>query len=118
MRLDRFTNRLDEIIIFHALTRADLVQVVDIQVRRLRNLLADRHIELRLTEAATRLLAEIGYDPVYGARLLKRTIQRERQDPLALRILEGQFRDGDAVEVDAEKGTFVFKKAAVLAEAA
>jgi ATP-dependent Clp protease ATP-binding subunit ClpB len=112
-----FLNRVDEIIIFHALTRADLVQVVDIQVRRLRNLLADRHIELLLTEAAKGLLAEIGYDPVYGARPLKRTIQRELQDPLALRILEGQFRDGDAVEVGAEKGAFVFKKAEMLVEA-
>jgi ATP-dependent Clp protease ATP-binding subunit ClpB len=112
-----FLNRVDEIIIFHTLTRADLVQVVDIQVRRLRNLLADRHIELLLTEAAKGLLAEIGYDPVYGARPLKRTIQRELQDPLALRILEGQFRDGDAVEVGAEKGGFVFKKAEMLVEA-
>jgi ATP-dependent Clp protease ATP-binding subunit ClpB len=113
-----FLNRIDETIIFHALTRSDLVQVVEIQVRRLQRLLASRHIELRLTEAAKRLLAEIGYDPVYGARPLKRAIQRELQDPLAMRILEGQFHDGDTVEVDAENGTFAFKKAELVTAAA
>jgi ATP-dependent Clp protease ATP-binding subunit ClpB len=105
-----FLNRVDEVIIFHALTMEDLLQIVDIQLRRLRALLAERGIGLELTEAAKRLLAEKGYDPVYGARPLKRTIQRELQDPLALRILEGEFRDGEAVIADVRDGELVFEK--------
>jgi ATP-dependent Clp protease ATP-binding subunit ClpB len=88
----------------------DLLQIVDIQLRRLRALLAERGIGLELTEAARRLLAEKGYDPVYGARPLKRTIQRELQDPLALRILEGEFRDGEAVIADVRDGELAFAK--------
>jgi ATP-dependent Clp protease ATP-binding subunit ClpB len=105
-----FLNRVDEIIIFHALSKEDLVHIVEIQVGRLRQLLEERHIQLHLTEAAVRLLAELGYDPVYGARPLKRTIQRELQDPLARHILEGDFLDGDSVEVDAQDSGFVFEK--------
>ncbi|HID85838.1 MAG TPA: type VI secretion system ATPase TssH, partial [Anaerolineae bacterium] len=88
----------------------DLLQIVDIQLRRLRALLAERGIELELTEAAKRLLAEEGYDPVYGARPLKRVIQRRIQDPLAMKLLRGEFLEGDTVLVDAEAGELVFRK--------
>ena len=105
-----FLNRVDEVIIFHALTMEDLLQIVDIQLRRLRALLAERGIELKLTEAAKRLLAEEGYDPVYGARPLKRTIQRRLQDPLAMKILQGEFKEGDTVRVDVRGGELVFEQ--------
>jgi len=105
-----FLNRVDEIIVFHSLTMEDLVQIVDIQLRRLRALLAERNIGLELTEAARRLLAEKGYDPVYGARPLKRTIQRELQDPLALKILQGEFKDGETALVDVGDGELTFGK--------
>jgi ATP-dependent Clp protease ATP-binding subunit ClpB len=105
-----FLNRVDEVIIFHALTMEDLLQIVEIQLRRLRALLAERDIGLELTEAAKRLLAEKGYDPVYGARPLKRTIQRELQDPLAMKILQGEFREGDTVIVDVRDDELVFTK--------
>ena len=105
-----FLNRVDETIIFHALSKDNLIHIVDIQVRRLQQLLADRHIQIRLTEAAKRLLADLGYDPVYGARPLKRVIQSELQDPLARHILEGEFKDGDTVEIDVQDSDFVFRK--------
>ncbi len=105
-----FLNRVDEVIVFHSLTMEDLAQIVDIQLHRLQGLLAERNIELDLTEAAKRLLAEKGYDPVYGARPLKRTIQRELQDPLALKILEGEFKDGDTAIVDVRNGELAFEK--------
>ena len=105
-----FLNRVDEIIIFHTLSKEDLIHIVDIQVKRLQQLLADRHIQIHLTEAAKRLLADLGYDPVYGARPLKRTIQRELQDPLARHILKGDFKDGDTVEIDVQDSAFVFRK--------
>ena len=105
-----FLNRVDEVIIFHALSMEDLLQIVDIQLRRLRALLAERDIGLELTEAAKRLLAEEGYDPVYGARPLKRVIQRRIQDPLAMKILEGEFMEGDTVLVDVEAGDLVFRR--------
>jgi ATP-dependent Clp protease ATP-binding subunit ClpB len=94
-----FLNRLDEILLFRRLSRADMVGVVDIQLDRLRRMLADRKITLQLDEAAKAWLAEAGYDPVYGARPLKRTIQRELQNPLASAILEGRIKDGDTVRV-------------------
>ncbi len=105
-----FLNRIDEIIIFRPLTKEHLVQIVDIQLRRLQKLLDARQIELKLTDAAKRYLAEKGYDPVFGARPLKRTIQREVQDPLALKILQGEFQDGDVVLVDVRDGELVFTK--------
>jgi ATP-dependent Clp protease ATP-binding subunit ClpB len=107
-----FLNRIDEIIIFHGLTKEHLKQIVDIQVRRLRGLLAERRLEIELTDAAKALLAEEGYDPAYGARPLKRVIQRQVQDPLALRLLQGEFREGDLVQVDALDGRLTFKRAA------
>src|SRR5690349_1745590 len=94
-----FLNRLDEILLFRRLSRADMVGVVDIQLERLRRMLADRKITLQLDDAAKAWLAEAGYDPVYGARPLKRVIQRELQNPLASAILEGRVKDGDTVRV-------------------
>jgi ATP-dependent Clp protease ATP-binding subunit ClpB len=105
-----FLNRLDEIVIFHSLTREHLIQIVDIQLRRLRGLLADRKIEIELSDAAVRKLARDGYDPAYGARPLKRVIQRELQDPLALAILEGRFGEGDRVYVDVRDDQIVFSQ--------
>ena len=96
-----FLNRLDEILLFRRLSREDMTGIVDIQLRRLQKLLADRKITLELDDAAKRWLADAGYDPVYGARPLKRVIQRELQNPLALEILEGRIRDGDTVRVTA-----------------
>ena len=106
-----FLNRIDETIIFHALTREDLAQIVDIQISYLQKLLNQRKIELELTAAARKHLAEVGYDPVFGARPLKRVIQREVQDRLAMEILEGNFTDGDSVLVDwNDSGELTFSK--------
>ncbi len=105
-----FLNRIDEVILFRSLTRDDLVRIVDIQTRHLRDLLTERHIGLELTGAARQHLADAGYDPVYGARPLKRVIQREVQDPLALALLRGEFAEGDTVRVNARDGRVVFEK--------
>jgi ATP-dependent Clp protease ATP-binding subunit ClpB len=105
-----FLNRVDEIIIFHSLTREHIEQIVDIQLERLGRRLADRHMQIRMTPAAKELIVSEGFDPVYGARPLKRTIQREVLDPLALRVLEGAFADGDTVVVDAQVGEIAFRK--------
>ncbi len=98
-----FLNRLDEIILFNRLGRAQMRDIVEIQLRRLRRLLEDRRITLEITEAAKDWLAKAGYDPVYGARPLKRMIQRHLQDPLATMILEGRIKEGDTVKVDANE---------------
>jgi ATP-dependent Clp protease ATP-binding subunit ClpB len=98
-----FLNRLDEIILFHRLTRANMDKIVDIQIGRLDKLLADRKIVVTLDEKARHWLGNAGYDPVYGARPLKRVIQRRLQDPLAQLILEGRIGDGDTVTVSASK---------------
>jgi ATP-dependent Clp protease ATP-binding subunit ClpB len=95
-----FLNRIDEIVIFHPLTREDLAKIVDIQMRRVSNLLAERGYTLEVSEAAREYLADVGYDPDFGARPLKRAIQREMQDPLALHILSGEFHEGDTIRVD------------------
>ncbi len=95
-----FLNRIDEIVLFHALDREHIMQIVDIQLARLHKLLADRHITLTLSDAAKEYLALRGYDPVYGARPLKRTIQRDLQDPLARHLLEGTIHEGESVYVD------------------
>ncbi|WP_114395881.1 ATP-dependent chaperone ClpB [Oleisolibacter albus] len=94
-----FLNRLDEILIFHRLSRLHMGGIVQVQLQRLRKLLADRDITLDLDEPATQWLADKGYDPVYGARPLKRVIQRELQNPLATRVLEGRIQDGQTVTV-------------------
>ncbi|MFQ6000513.1 MAG: ATP-dependent chaperone ClpB [Anaerolineae bacterium] len=105
-----FLNRIDEIIIFHSLSKEELVEIVEIQLRRLAERLAEQKIELELTDRAKRHLAEEGYDPVYGARPLKRVIQRQLADPLAKQVLEGQFSEGDKVRVDLEGSKLVFQK--------
>src|SRR5499427_615616 len=105
-----FLNRVDEVIIFRPLTREQLAAIVDIQVDHLRKRLAERKIGLVLTEAARALLAERGWDPVYGARPLKRTIQRLVQDQLAMRLLRGEFGEGDTVRVDAAEGELIFAR--------
>jgi ATP-dependent Clp protease ATP-binding subunit ClpB len=96
-----FLNRLDEIILFHRLTRANMDRIVEIQIARLSRLLSDRKITIDLDEKARRWLADAGYDPVYGARPLKRVIQKALQDPLADLLLAGEIRDGEAVAVSA-----------------
>ncbi|HEU0013391.1 MAG TPA: ATP-dependent chaperone ClpB [Longimicrobium sp.] len=95
-----FLNRVDDVIVFRPLDRGDLKTIVDHQLRRLEKLLADRKLSLVVTDAAKELVAEEGYDPAYGARPLKRAIQRLVQNPLAIRVLEGEFGDGDTVVVD------------------
>jgi len=105
-----FLNRIDEIVIFNPLGREEIKHIVEIQLKRLERLLADRKISIEVTDAAKALLAERGYDPVYGARPLKRTIQRMIQDPLALKILDGQFGEGDRVTIDAQGGELAFRK--------
>src|SRR5438309_7596544 len=96
-----FLNRLDEILLFRRLSREDMTGIVEIQLRRLQKLLADRKITLEVEGPAKAWLAEAGYDPVYGARPLKRVIQKELQNPLADKILAGEIRDGDTVRVTA-----------------
>ncbi len=108
-----FLNRLDEIILFHRLGRDEMTGIVDIQVQRLAKLLEDRKLALELSDRAKRWLADAGYDPVYGARPLKRTLQKSLQDPLARMILEGRIRDGDPVRVDAGDGGLLINGAAV-----
>jgi ATP-dependent Clp protease ATP-binding subunit ClpB len=107
-----FLNRIDEVIIFHSLGMEQLVQIVDIQLRHLQSLLDDRKVKLVLTDEAKRRLADKGFDPIYGARPLKRVMQKELQDPLALKLLEGEFRDGDTIQVDFKDDKFVFGKVA------
>jgi ATP-dependent Clp protease ATP-binding subunit ClpB len=103
-----FLNRVDEIIIFHALKREELRAIVDLSVETLRRMLAEREIGLRLTDAARDALANEGYDPHFGARPLKRTLQRRLQNPLAMKLLSGEVRPGQTVEVDAKNGEFTF----------
>jgi ATP-dependent Clp protease ATP-binding subunit ClpB len=97
-----FLNRLDDILLFRRLSRGDMTAIVDIQLKRLEKMLADRHVTLKLDKAAMAWLAEAGYDPVYGARPLKRLIQRVLQNPIASLILEGKIADGDAIKVTAD----------------
>jgi ATP-dependent Clp protease ATP-binding subunit ClpB len=113
-----FINRLDDIVEFDALDRSQIGAIVDLQVQRLIRRVRDRGIEVELTDDATRLLGDLGYDPTYGARPLKRTIQKHLVDPLALAILEGEFREGDTVRVDAADGELVLVKAGAAAPAA
>ncbi len=97
-----FLNRVDDIIVFRPLSRRDLAEIVEIQLRHLEKLLAARHLRLEVTPEAREFLADRGYDPVYGARPLKRVIQRELQNPIALEVLEGTFQEGDTVRVERE----------------
>jgi ATP-dependent Clp protease ATP-binding subunit ClpB len=105
-----FLNRVDEIIVFHALTRAQMRDIIGIQLKSLMKRLQERKITVELSDAAKDLLIAEGYDPTYGARPLKRAIQREVLDPLAMRVLQGEFKEGDVVRVDASGGAMSFKK--------
>ncbi len=112
-----FLNRVDEIIVFHALTEEDLKHIVDIQLERLRSRLAERRITLELTEAAKAHLARAGYDPVYGARPLKRAIQREIETPLSRLILKGEVKDNSIVRVGVDNDAITFSAQPLAAEA-
>jgi ATP-dependent Clp protease ATP-binding subunit ClpA len=103
-----FLNRVDEIVVFHALTRAQLREIVDLQAEGLKKMLAERELALTLTTAARDALADEGYDPQFGARPLKRTLQRRVENPLAMRLLQGEFKAGGAVVVDFRDGAFTF----------
>ncbi len=105
-----FLNRIDETIIFHALSKELIMKIVDIQIGRMKGYLKDRHVDLELTEKTKAFLAETGYDPLYGARPLKRAIQKEILNPLATKLLEGVFKTGDVIEVDMEGDSLVFRK--------
>jgi ATP-dependent Clp protease ATP-binding subunit ClpB len=104
-----FLNRVDEIIIFNSLGREEIKSIVEIQLKRLRQNLASRKMALEITDRAKALLADKGYDPVYGARPLKRTIQRLIQDPLAVKILEGEFKEGDRIKIDSDGDEMLFR---------
>ena len=106
-----FINRIDEIIVFHALSREDMRSIVDIQLRGLTKRLEERKIRVELTDRAKDLIIADGYDPMYGARPLKRTIQRKVLDPLAVRVLQGDFREGDTVRIDAEGNELALTRA-------
>jgi ATP-dependent Clp protease ATP-binding subunit ClpB len=112
-----FLNRVDEIIVFHRLSPEHLSQIVEIQLQHLVNRLEERNIELRPTDAARQLLATKGYDPAYGARPLKRLIQREIENELALKLLDGTFSEGDTIEIDAEGDSLTFRSVPVTSAA-
>ncbi|HEX2738433.1 MAG TPA: AAA family ATPase, partial [Acidimicrobiia bacterium] len=103
-----FINRIDEIVVFHRLDERHIEQIVEIQVAQLRARLAERNLGLELTEAARAYVARTGYDPDFGARPLKRVLQREVADPIALALLQGEYHDGDVIEVDASADGLVF----------
>ena len=113
-----FINRLDDIVEFHSLTREQIGEIVDLQVARLIERVRERGIEVELTDTARTLLGNLGYDPTYGARPLKRVIQKRLVDRLALAILEGRFVAGDTVKVDAADGELVLERAEAVAAAA
>jgi len=105
-----FINRLDDIVVFHPLDKAQIREIAKIQLRGLERRLAERGIRIELSDAALALLGNVGFDPVYGARPLKRAIQAQVENPLATKILSGEFGNGDVVRVDAEGGQLVFRK--------
>jgi len=105
-----FLNRIDEIVVFHRLDERHIEQIVGLQLERLKERLAERHLALELTDAAKAHVARVGYDPDFGARPLKRVLQREVADPIALSLLQGEFRDGDTILVDASPDGLVFTK--------
>jgi ATP-dependent Clp protease ATP-binding subunit ClpB len=112
-----FLNRIDEIVEFKPLTREQLGEIVELQLARLRARLVDRGLELELTDGAKAAIAEAGWDPAYGARPLKRSIQRLLENPLAVRLLEGDFQPGDVILVDEQNGDLVFTKATAMTAA-
>jgi ATP-dependent Clp protease ATP-binding subunit ClpB len=112
-----FVNRVDEIVVFEPLTREQIGSIVELQLQRLRNRLAERKIGLELSDEAVALIAEAGWDPAFGARPLKRAIQRLVENPLALELLEGRFTDGDTVLAGVEGESIGFERAAAAAVA-
>ncbi|MGB9710508.1 MAG: ATP-dependent chaperone ClpB [Thermodesulfovibrio sp.] len=112
-----FLNRIDEIIIFNPLSREVMKEIIEIQINRIKQYLKQRKIDITLTEEAKEYIARIGYDPVYGARPLRRVLQKEILDPLAIKLIEGVFKEGDIVEVDFKDGKIIFNRV-VIAEAA
>jgi ATP-dependent Clp protease ATP-binding subunit ClpB len=113
-----FLNRIDEIVEFRPLSKDQIAEIVDLQLRRVHDRLAERGLQLELTDEAKDVLAEAGWDPTYGARPLKRAIQRLVENPLALRLLEGEFAEGDTVRIDAKDGELAFEKAGAAEPAA
>jgi ATP-dependent Clp protease ATP-binding subunit ClpB len=113
-----FLNRIDEIVTFQSLGPDEIHAIVDIQLEDLRRRLAERKIDLRLTDEAKERLAEQGYDPVFGARPLKRTIQRMVENPLAVEVLAGRFAEGDRIVVEPSGEAFTFRKEAAVAQPA
>jgi ATP-dependent Clp protease ATP-binding subunit ClpB len=113
-----FLNRIDEIVEFHPLSKEQIGEIVELQLRRVEERLAERGLRLELTDDARVVLAEAGWDPTYGARPLKRAIQRLLENPLALRLLEGEFAEGDTIRVDAGDGGLVFERAGAAEPAA
>jgi ATP-dependent Clp protease ATP-binding subunit ClpB len=107
-----FVNRVDEIVVFELLTREQIEAIVELQLARLRARLAERLLELELTDGAKELIAEAGWDPQFGARPLKRALQRLVENPLALELLEGRYRDGDVIRAYADRGRIVLDRAA------
>ena len=105
-----FLNRIDEIVQFDSLDRGQIEVIVEHQLGRLRQRLAERGLALELTDDAKHVVAEAGWDPAYGARPLKRAIQRLLENPLALRLLEGDFEEGDTIRVDAQDGELAFER--------
>jgi ATP-dependent Clp protease ATP-binding subunit ClpC len=104
-----FLNRIDEVIIFHVLTKEDVKQIVDLQMKEISQRLADKGITIELTKAARDWLAKEGYDPQFGARPLRRTLQRKVESPLSIRLLHGEFKEGDTVMVDIGEEGIVFQ---------
>src|SRR5262249_52161104 len=106
-----FLNRIDDIVIFHSLKREDLEKIINIQLMNLQKILDQKHLKMELGQPAREHLAQLGYDPVYGARPLKRTIQQYLQNPLAMELLQGKIKEGDTVKVefDSQKDRFEFQ---------
>jgi ATP-dependent Clp protease ATP-binding subunit ClpB len=107
-----FINRIDEVVVFHALSEAHIASIARIQLQALEKRLAQMEMKLDVTDAALAEIAKAGFDPVYGARPLKRAIQNELENPLAKEILSGHFAPKDTIRVDARDGVFSFEKAA------
>jgi len=106
-----FINRLDDIVVFHPLDKAQIREIAKFQLAGLDKRLAERGLKLALSDAALTLLANVGFDPVYGARPLKRAIQQQLENPLASKILSGSFSSGDTIHVDADGGQLAFRTA-------
>jgi ATP-dependent Clp protease ATP-binding subunit ClpC len=109
-----FLNRIDDTVLFHELTMEDLTKIVDLQLKELASRLADQQISLHLSQEAKDLLVKEGYSPVYGARPIRRTVQRMIETPLSRSLLKGEFNAGDKIEVDVENGTLTFQRSSLL----